>query len=169
MPVITTGPILNQHIDNNCPIGNPMEGEKFEFQVIYVPPPSMITEIGLTLIGDIPGDLKISPTGLISGTLKKFENQIPTAASATKGDAVISENGNNCFNNGRPKINMYMFNFMVVYNTIVFPGTSPIPLTEMSGPITITLMHNYTMDNEVFIERYEGDLDAETQENMRKV
>jgi hypothetical protein len=148
---------------------NPMEGEDFMFQIIFMPPPTMVSLIGFSLMGDVPADLSISPSGTISGTMKPYEDQMATMGMVSPGDAVIKENGENCQNNGRPKLEKFIFNFMVVYDTIIMPGTPPpIPLKEMSA-VTITLLHNYTLDNQVFLDRYDGEITSETKTSLEKI
>jgi len=165
---MTAGPLINQAPCRD-PMMNPMEGEDFQFQVLYMPPPGLVVEIGFSLLGEVPADLSISPTGTISGTMAPFEDQMATMGMASPGDAVIKENGENCQNNGRPPVKIYVFKFMIVYDTMIMPGMPPpFPLKEIS-PVTITLLHNYTLDNQVFLDRYDGEITSETKTSLEKI
>jgi hypothetical protein len=166
MPIISTGLLLNQ-IPGNCPIGNPMEGEKFQFQILFMPPPTFISLISFALLGDVPKDLQISPTGLITGAIQPYNNQTSTSGLVSNGDSEIDLTGANYDATGRPDIKKFEFNFNIVYDTMIMAGTTPTPLKEIS-PVKIKLLHNYTLDNEIFLKKYVGKVLPEGKESMRK-
>jgi hypothetical protein len=145
MPIISAGNLINQ-TKSLDPMLNPTEEEVFQHQLIYMPPPAWVSDIGFTMVGDVPKDLSVTPTGLITGKISKFDKQMATSSMVTPAEQ-WNETGDNWEKNGRPKVEKYIFSFMIIYDTMIMPGTTVVPMKEMTS-VSVTLLHNYNLDND---------------------
>ena len=154
---------------------NPHECHFFSYQVSKTEAPAdgkVIIE-GWKMSGEIPLDLSISSSGMISGTIKIFNDQ-PSLQDCINSKAdKVKLSGENWQEVGRPTKDYYEFNFevWVEYTFITKEG---VPIQYMSAPTNVCVkaikshsidgylaMRNYLKSGSSTISTDNGDVEIE--------
>lgn len=169
--ITTAGQIVNQAGTS----ANPHECHEFKFQVLFTETSKVEEHISWELLGDIPSNLTIDDSALITGTILPFGLQ-PTVTD-NHPHTPLKMDGSNYLENGRYKNASYTFTFTVKRNytitneEIAVPdeeGNIPVllPIPESSeSEISITVIKSANIDNFLFFKEY-LDVDEELEKTL---